>query len=64
MADKTKMTAFRLSTALLKRLDAYAERLAENTGLPVSRADALRLLLARALDAEEKGAGSEASRKR
>jgi hypothetical protein len=53
MADSKKMTAFRLDEGLLKRLDRYADRLAKETGLPVNRADVVRLLLARSLDAVE-----------
>jgi hypothetical protein len=44
------MTAFRLEQALLERLDKYAEKLASETGLPVSRADVVRILLTRGLD--------------
>ena len=53
VADSKKMTAFRLETALLKRLDKYAAKMAEETGLPVSRADVVRILLTRGLDAAE-----------
>jgi hypothetical protein len=54
MADTTtRMTAFRLDPALLRRLDTHAGRLSKQTGLPCTRADVLRLLLARALDAAE-----------
>ena len=53
MSDSKKMTAFRLDEALLKRLDRYADRLAKETGLPVNRADVVRLLLTRSLDAAE-----------
>ena len=55
MADSKKMTAFRLDEALLKRLDRHAARLAEQTGLPVTRADVVRLLLTRGLDEQEQG---------
>jgi len=57
MADAKKMTAFRLEEALLKRLDKYAERLSRETGLPVNRADVVRLLLSRSLDAAEQEHG-------
>jgi hypothetical protein len=60
MADSKKMTAFRLEEALLKRLDKYAERLSKETGLPASRADVVRLLLLRALDAVEEEKGNAA----
>ena len=53
MADSKKMTAFRLDESLLKRLDRYAARMAGETGLPVTRADVVRLLLVRGLDAAE-----------
>jgi hypothetical protein len=62
MTDSKKMTAFRLEEALLKRLDKHAARLAEETGLPVSRADVVRLLLTRALDAAERGSAPRAKR--
>lgn len=54
MSDSKKMAAFRLDTALLKRLDRYAEHLSQETGLPATRADVVRLLLTRGLDALEK----------
>ena len=53
MADTKKMTAFRLEASLLKRLDKYAEKMASETGLPVSRADLVRILLIRGLDAAD-----------
>ncbi|MEY4550654.1 MAG: hypothetical protein RL685_6849 [Pseudomonadota bacterium] len=53
----TQQTAFRLPTELLARLDAYAARLRfEQPGVNVTRADAVRLLLTRALDEIEKTA--------
>jgi len=57
IADSKRMTAFRLDEALLKRLDRYADRLAKETGLPVNRADVVRLLLTRSLDAAEQEQG-------
>jgi hypothetical protein len=62
MPDPRKMTAFRLDAALLKRLNKYAERMAEETGLPVTRADVVRLLLTRGLDAVEQAAGARTKR--
>jgi hypothetical protein len=63
MADSTKMTAFRFSEDLLRRLEKYAKRLSEETGLPVTRADAVRLLLTKGLDgADEAGAPGGRSR--
>jgi predicted DNA-binding protein len=51
-ADPTQQTAFRLPLSLLERLDLHAERLrAEQPGLKITRADVVRLLLTRALDA-------------
>ena len=48
---KTVQVAFRLDEDLVKRLDKYAEQLGrEMPGFKVSRADAVRLLLIRALD--------------
>lgn len=47
----TKQTAFRLPEDLVERLDAYAKQVErENPGMTVSRADAVRMLLTRALD--------------
>ena len=57
VADSKKMTAFRLEEALLKRLDKYADRLSKETGLPATRADVVRLLLTRGLDAAEQETG-------
>jgi Arc/MetJ-type ribon-helix-helix transcriptional regulator len=46
--------SIRLGRPLVERLDRYAERLkAERPGLTVSRADVVRVLLTKALDAEE-----------
>lgn len=50
----TTQVAFRLDDELVERIDAYAKRLAVKTpGIEYSRADAVRALLARALDAVE-----------
>lgn len=62
MTDSKKMTAFRLEAALLKRLDRYAARMAGETGLPVTRADVVRILLLRGLDAVEQGDGARTRR--
>ena len=49
----TELVAFRLEPELLKQLDAYAKRLeAEKPGQRATRADALRVLLWKALEAE------------
>jgi hypothetical protein len=58
------MTAFRLDPALLKRLDKHAARLSEETGLPCTRADVVRLLLTRAMDTAEAAQGEVAQRKK
>jgi hypothetical protein len=48
---KTVQVAFRLDEDLVKRLDKYAKQMEhEMPGFKVSRADAVRLLLIRALD--------------
>ena len=50
----TTQVAFRLPDPLLARLDAHVKRMnAENPGLEFSRADAVRSLLTRSLDALE-----------
>jgi hypothetical protein len=47
---KTTLVAFRLENDLLKRIDDYAKRLEDETpGLKLARADAVRVLLLRAL---------------
>lgn len=52
--EPTTQVAFRLPDGLLKRLDRHVERMnAENPGLEFSRADAVRSLLTRSLDAIE-----------
>lgn len=52
--ETTTQVAFRLPDGLLKRLDRHVERMtAENPGLEFTRADAVRSLLTRALDAVE-----------
>ena len=56
MSPNTKTTSFRFSEALLARIDAYAERLSTEAGVPVSRAAAAAKLLALALDQLEGGA--------
>jgi len=53
---KTVQVAFRLDEELVKRLDKYAKQMErEMPGFKVSRADAVRLLLIRALDKIESG---------
>jgi hypothetical protein len=54
----TKMVAFRLTTDMVKRLDAHAARLKAMTGLEVTRADVVKLLLGRGLDVVEREAKS------
>ena len=53
MANTTQYT-FRLSDELIERLDAYAGRLSEETGLEVNRADVVKRLLTKGLEAVEK----------
>jgi len=50
---KTPVTAFRLPPELVTRVDEYATKLAQNTGLRVSRAGAVVKLLTFALDAND-----------
>lgn len=50
----TQQMAFRLPKSLIKRLDAHVARLRKDQpGMTVSRADAVRVLLSRALDEED-----------
>ncbi len=52
MPEPTIQCAFRLPESLVARVDAYADRLNEDRpGMGASRADAVRVLLTRALDA-------------
>lgn len=47
----TEQVAFRLPSTLIARLDDYAKQLAiEQPGMRVTRTDAVRVLLTRALD--------------
>jgi hypothetical protein len=46
----TPTSGFRLPLELLSQIDLYAERLARETGLNVSRTDAVRKLLAVGLE--------------
>lgn len=51
---RTVMTAFRLPVEMVKRVDLFAAQLQTlRPGETVTRADAVRILLARALDQEE-----------
>jgi hypothetical protein len=51
MAEDTDQVAFRLPKSLIKRLDDYAAPLEkEQAGMKVTRTDAVRVLLTRALD--------------
>ena len=47
----TERTNLRLTPSLTARIDAFAEAMRETTGLRVARAEAIRLLIERALDA-------------
>ena len=54
MSNETTQCAFRLPNDLVKRLDAYAERMsAEQPVMVFTRADAVRMLLTRALEADK-----------
>lgn len=54
-AMTTQQTAFRLPTELIERLDRYADQLnREQPGTSHSRADVVRILLTRGLDAVDK----------
>ncbi len=58
---KTTLVGFRLEDELLKRIDAYGQRLEEDTpGLKLARVDIVRILLLRGLTEVE---GPQASRK-
>lgn len=53
MTEPTQQVAFRLPAPLVARLDAHAAKMsAEQPGMTFTRADAVRTLLTRALDAE------------
>lgn len=53
--EPTKQVAFRLPESLVERLDGYAAELSRaQPGIEFTRADAVRLLLTRALDSAEK----------
>ncbi len=59
---KTTLVAFRLENELLKRIDAYAKRLEDQTpGLKLARADAVRILLVRGLSEVKGGRKARAS---
>lgn len=49
--DNGERLNMRLPVEMLGRVDAFAEAMRARTGLRVSRADAARVLLGRALDA-------------
>jgi hypothetical protein len=56
---KTTLVAFRLDHELLKRIDAFAKRLEEQTpGIKLARADAVRAILLRGLEELENEGGS------
>ena len=64
MSQETQQVAFRLPLALIKRIDRHARRLKALTGgrIEVSRTDAARDLIGRALDlveAEERAQGGD-----
>lgn len=49
-----EMTAFRLRPEMLARLDALAAKMAKESGVPVTRAGVVRMLLNRGLDDVER----------
>jgi selenophosphate synthase len=51
-AKRTEQVTFRVSEALLKRVDTYRKHLEVTLEVPVTRSTALSRLLDRALDAE------------
>jgi len=53
--SELKQTAFRLPPVLLKRLDKFAKRRTAETGMAMNRTDAVRVLLTKALEQEERG---------
>ncbi len=54
--EKTRQVGVRLPVSLLERLDSFAAQLAKETpGISVSRTDAVRVLLHRALADHESG---------
>ena len=60
--DRTKQVALRLPTRLLDRVDRFAESLrSAEAGAVITRADALRILVARGLDATPTEGPREAS---
>lgn len=58
MAQNQHQQSFRFPDDLIARIDGYGERLAKVTGLQVSRADAIRSLVTRALDAIDAEGGN------
>ena len=57
---KTSLVAFRLEDALLRRIDAYAKQLEQQTpGLKLARVDVVRILVLRGLSEVEKAAPSK-----
>jgi len=65
VAEQTQQVAFRLSASLVERLDAYVEQLGEEQpGMSFTRADAVRVLLTRALDDVAKSARAPKPRTR
>ena len=54
MMVEAQQVAFRFPPELLARLDAYVDRMrAQTPGLKATRADAARVLITKALDAEK-----------
>lgn len=60
---KTTQTAFRLPNDLIERLDRYVDKLnADSPGIELSRADVVRMLLTKGLDAADGGTKKRAKK--
>jgi hypothetical protein len=63
--QRTVQVAIRVPEDLLERIDEYAQRISEATpGLTLTRADAVRMLMTKALDAEDEATASAKTKKR
>jgi hypothetical protein len=63
--QRTVQVAIRVPEDLLERIDDYAQRLSEGTpGLTITRADAARMLMTKALDAEDQAIASSKVKRR
>lgn len=65
MPEPTRQVAFRFPAELVARIDAFAARIADqNPGLEITRADAVRVLLEKALRSEGLEPAQSEKRKR